>query len=84
MPAPNIQFQQLPAEQQAINPKKYLTADLERSQNFIRQQYDTQWELLSKTSRNKKQFKQGVDQLITNTNVQMQKIQYQHDQHQKI
>ncbi len=80
MPAPTIQYDKLPAGQQAVNPSKYLTADLERNQNYISKQYDTQWELLSKTSRNEKQFRQGVDQLIANTNAQMQKIQYQHDQ----
>lgn len=80
MPAPTIQYDKLPAEQQGVNPRKYLDSDLERNQNYISKQYDTQWELLSKTSRDKRQFKQGVDQLIAQTNAQMQKIQYQHKQ----
>ena len=80
MPAPNIQYDKLPAEQQKANPRNYLTADLERNQNYIKQQYDTQWKLLSKTSRNEKQFRQGVNELIANTDAQLQKIQYQHQQ----
>ena len=80
MPAPNIAYQKLPAEQQNVNPRNYLTADLERNQNYISKQYDTQWELLRKTARSDKQFRQGVDQLIAQTDAQMQKIQYQHSQ----
>ena len=80
MAAPTIQYDKLPAEQQKSNPRNYLTADLERNQNYIKKQYDTQWELLRKTSRNGKQFKQGVDELIANTDAQLQKIQYRHQQ----
>ena len=42
MPAPNIAYKKLPAEQQNVNPRNYLTADLERNQNYISKQYDTQ------------------------------------------
>ncbi len=81
MPAPNIQFQQLPAEQQQkSNPRQYFTAGLERSRATLQQQYDTQSKMLQKTAKNTEEFKQGILKLRSKTDIQWQQVEYEHRQ----
>ena len=80
MPAPNIQYQQLPAEQQQSNPRQYFTAGLERDKASVKQYYSTQWKMLRKTSGDEKQFRQNVIKLQAKTDVQMQEIEYGYKQ----
>ena len=80
MPPPNIQFEQLPAEQKQTNPQQFFAADLERNQNYVKQQYRTQWEMLKKNARNEQQFRQNVNQLMAETDTQLQQLQFKHSQ----
>ncbi len=80
MPAPNIAYQKLPAEQQNVNPRNYLAADLERDKNALQQQYNTQSKMLQKTAKDEKQFRRSLIQLRAKTDSQWQQINYQHSQ----
>ena len=80
MPAPNIQFQELPAEQQQTNPRQYFTAGLERDRNALQQQYSTQSKMLQKTAKDTEQFEQSILQLRAKTDMQWQQIEYGYKQ----
>ncbi len=80
MPAPNIQFQELPAEQQQTNPRQYFAAGLERDKAALQQQYSTQSKMLQKTAKDAEQFKQSITQLRAKTDMQWQQIEYGYKQ----
>lgn len=80
MPAPNIQFQELPGKQEQTNPRQYFTAGLERDKNEVKQYYSTQWNMLRKTTKDEESFRQGVLQLQAKTDAQMQQIEYGYKQ----
>lgn len=65
---------------QPINVRRYSNDQLKQSQDHIKQQYSVQWEMLRKTSRNEKQFKRGVDELIAKTDSSLNELGFAHEQ----
>ena len=69
-----------PAQQSGVNPRQYFERGLRQNQDFIKQQYGTQWKMLHKTSKSEEQFRQNVDKLIAETDTKLNEIQYEYDQ----
>jgi len=65
---------------QGLDYNKMLSSQLEGYKGYLQQQYDAQWEMLRKTSRNDQEFRAGVDRLIAKTDMDLNKAQYEYQQ----
>ena len=77
------QVSYVPQQQQVVidqQPLQILRGKLEQQRNFLQQQYNMELEALRKTSRNEKEFRSNVAQLIAKTDIQLNKFQFQHQQ----
>ena len=73
-------FPDEPSQPQRPDPRQYFTSQLQQKENYLKQQYRTQWEALRSKATDADKFRQDVDQLIANTKMQLNQAQYEHQQ----